>query len=234
MKDAVSNTWTRPFAKPERMPLAADVVIIGGGIVGVCTAWFLARQAVDVVLCEKGHIAGEQSGRNWGWVRKQGRDVREMPMIVESLEIWRTLADEIGEDVGFVQTGCLFAASSDEELNDFSSWLPTADEYGVDTRVVDADELGQLVPGSAVAWRGALYTASDGRAEPHKAAPAIARAAVREGATVLTACAVRGIETEGGRVASQSMARFELRRCCARRAPGRRCSAGRWTLRCRN
>ena len=202
VNNSVSATWTGPLAKPERMPQAAEVVIIGGGIVGVCTAWFLARQSVDVVLCEKGHIAGEQSGRNWGWVRKQGRDVREMPMIVESLNIWRNLADEIGEDVGFVQTGCLFAASSDAQLDEFSAWLPTAEEYGVDTRIVDAAELTQLVPGSTADWRGALYTASDGRAEPHKAAPAIARAAAREGATILTACAVRGIETEAGRVAA--------------------------------
>jgi len=80
-------------------------------LVGVSTAWFLARQGVNVTLCEKGHIAGEQSGRNWGWVRQQGRDTREMPMIVESLRIWRGLEQEIGEDAGFEEQGVLFAAS---------------------------------------------------------------------------------------------------------------------------
>ena len=103
----MAQTWSRPFEPPESIPVSADVVIIGGGIVGVSTAWFLTRQGVNVVLCEKGHIAGEQSGRNWGWVRQQSRDAREMPMMVESLKIWRTRADEIGEDVGFKQTGCL-------------------------------------------------------------------------------------------------------------------------------
>ena len=78
----VSSTWDRPFAPPEPCPHKADVVIIGGGIVGVSTAWFLAKQGVDVVLCEKGHIAGEQSSRNWGWVRCQGRDRREVPMMI--------------------------------------------------------------------------------------------------------------------------------------------------------
>ncbi|MCH8118051.1 MAG: FAD-binding oxidoreductase, partial [Proteobacteria bacterium] len=72
----VAQTWERPFEPPEDIPESADIVIIGGGIIGVSTAWFLARQDVDVVLCEKGHIAGEQSGRNWGWVRVQGRDTR--------------------------------------------------------------------------------------------------------------------------------------------------------------
>ena len=87
-KTTVSDTWTKPLMSVEKVPAEADVVIIGGGIVGVSTAWFLARQGVDVVLCEKGHIAGEQSGRNWGWVRVQGRDTREIPMMLESLRIW--------------------------------------------------------------------------------------------------------------------------------------------------
>ena len=97
--DLVTRTWSRPIERPDAIPDSADVVIIGGGIVGVSTAWFLARQGVRVALCEKGHIAGEQSGRNWGWVRQQGRDAREMPMIIESLNIWRGLAEAIGEDV---------------------------------------------------------------------------------------------------------------------------------------
>ena len=198
----VAQTWTGTLQPPEAVPASAEVVIVGGGIVGVSTAWFLARQGVDVVLCEKGHIAGEQSGRNWGWVRVQARDTREMPMIVESLNIWRGLADEIGEDVGYAQTGCLFAASSDAQLEKFSEWLKTADEYGIDTRIISAEELGQHVRGNAVKWRGAMYTASDGRAEPHKATAAIARAASRKGAIILTACAVRGIETEAGRVSA--------------------------------
>jgi len=200
--NVVSATWIRPLEKPESIPASAEVVIIGGGIVGVSTAWFLAKQGVNVVLCEKGHIAGEQSGRNWGWVRVQARDTREMPMIIESMNIWRGLADEIGEDVGYAETGCLFAASTDAQLEDFSAWLETADEYGLDTRIISAAELAQHVRGSTVEWRGGLYTASDGRAEPHKAAPAIARAAERKGARILTACAVRGIETESGRVSA--------------------------------
>ncbi len=177
-------------------------MIIGGGIVGVSTAWFLARQGVDVILCEKGHIAGEQSGRNWGWVRQQGRDAREMPMIMESLRIWRTLAEDIGEDVGFMQTGCLYAARTDDELDNYGAWLPTAKEHGLDTRVVSGDEVADLVPGATAKWKGGIYTASDGQAEPHKAAPAIARAASRSGASILTSCAVRGVETQAGRVSA--------------------------------
>jgi glycine/D-amino acid oxidase-like deaminating enzyme len=200
--DVVARTWSQPLEAPGALPASADVVIIGGGIVGVSTAWFLANQGIDVALCEKGHIAGEQSGRNWGWVRQQLRDTREMPMIVESLKIWRTLAEDIGEDVGFHEQGILIAARTEKEARDYQDWIKTSDEHGVETRFIEGGELAALVRGSTVSWKGALYTPSDGRAEPHKAAPAIARASRRKGVKILTACAVRGIETEGGRVSA--------------------------------
>lgn len=198
----VAGSWTGELTPPANIPQRADVVIVGGGIVGVSTAWFLARQGIDVVLCEKGYIAGEQSGRNWGWVRQQGRDPREMPMMIESMQIFRDLAAEIGEDVGFTQSGCLFVARNEEQITEYQNWVEIAKEYELDTRMIDRTELAQQVTGASPAWLGAMYTASDGRAEPHKTAPAIARAATRSGAKILTSCAVRGIESSGGRVSS--------------------------------
>lgn len=225
----VASTWSGPPTLSGTVPDSADVVVIGGGIVGVSTAWFLARRGIDVVVCEKGHVAGEQSGRNWGWVRQQGRDTREMPMIVESLRTWRSLADELGEDVGYEQTGCLFTAADDAQMEQLAGWLPTAREYGLDTRLIDGGELATLARGAGIAWKGALYTASDGRAEPQKAAPAIARAAARHGARVLTACAVRGIETEAGRVAGVVTEHGPIRTSVVL------CAAGAWTsLFCRS
>jgi glycine/D-amino acid oxidase-like deaminating enzyme len=221
--NVVSRTWERPLAAPESIPGQADIVIIGGGIVGVSTAWFLARQGVNVVLCEKGHIAGEQSGRNWGWVRQQLRDTREMPLIVESLRIWRTLAEDTGEDVGFHEQGVMVAASTDKEAEQFAGWIKTSDEHGVETRLLQGREIETVIRGAARTWKGVLYTPSDGRAEPHKAGPAIGRAAEREGATVLTSCAVRGVETEGGRVSAVVTEHGTIRTstvCCA---------AGAWT-----
>ena len=198
----VASTWSKPFEQPKRVPAKADVVIVGGGIVGVSTAWTLAKQGVDVVLCEKGHIAGEQSGRNWGWVRVQGRDTREVPMMLESMRIWESFEKELGEEVGFTRGGCLFTANSDKDMRCFEDWVNTAREYQIDTKLINARELKQLVSGSSVEWKGAMYTPSDGRAEPHKAAPAIARAAKRLGAKILTACAVRGVETKAGSVSA--------------------------------
>jgi glycine/D-amino acid oxidase-like deaminating enzyme len=229
VKNTVSQTWDRPLSPPVKCPVSADVVIIGGGIVGVSTAWFLARQGVSVALCEKGHIAGEQSGRNWGWVRQQGRDIRELPMMIESMNIWRSLEREIGEEVGFTQGGCLFAARKQKELDEFAEWLEIAAEHGLDTRIITGRELEQQVGTAASQWVGAMFTASDGRAEPHKAAPAIARAAAAKGASILTACAVRGLETEGGRVSAVVTEHGTIRTSAVL------CAAGAWSsLFCRS
>jgi len=225
----VSATWDRPVELCSEIPVSADVVIIGGGIVGVSTAWFLARQGVSVVLCEKGHIAGEQSGRNWGWVRVQGRDSREIPMMLESLRIWGRLKEDIGEDVGFTRGGCIFTARTQNQLEEFSAWLDVAADYEIESSLLSRSELKKLVHGSAIDWAGALYTASDGRAEPHIAAPAIARAAGRHGASILTGCAVRGIETSGGSISAVITEHGSIR------SPTVLCAAGAWTsLFCRS
>ena len=89
------------------LPQTADVAVIGGGIVGTCAAYFLARQGVSVALFEKGRIAGEQSSRNWGWVRQQGRSAIELPLMMRSLRLWQEMARDLGEDVGFRQGGSL-------------------------------------------------------------------------------------------------------------------------------
>ena len=221
--DLVARTWSRSFASPVSMPAAADVVIIGGGIIGISTALFLAKEGVNVVVCEKGFVAGEQSGRNWGWVRQQGRDDREMPMIVESLRIWRGLGEEIGEDVGYRERGILYLVDEDRQLERYAAWAKAAEDFDVGTRLIEGSELRRLVRGATVAWRGALYTESDGRAEPHKATPALARAAMREGATILESCAVRGIESTAGQVSAVVTEHGTIRTSTVL------CAAGAWT-----
>src|ERR1700751_5622638 len=91
-------------------PAQSEVVVIGGGIIGASTALFLAEQGIPVTLCEKGGIAGEQSSRNWGWVRKMGRAPREIPLIIESLRLWEDLNCRIGAETGFRRSGILFTA----------------------------------------------------------------------------------------------------------------------------
>ena len=191
-----------PVVTDEQLPARADVVIIGGGIIGTSAALFLAQKGISVVLCEKGHIAGEQSSRNWGWCRKMARDPREIPLVIESLRLWERMNETVEAETGFHTCGIMYLGETAEDLARLEAWLEHAREYQLDTRIIDGQEVARLLPGSAKPWAGALYTASDGKAEPQKAAPAIAAAARRHGATVVTQCAARGIETVAGRVAA--------------------------------
>jgi glycine/D-amino acid oxidase-like deaminating enzyme len=121
------------------LPKRVDVVVIGGGIIGVSTALYLADKGISVAVCEKGHIAGEQSSRNWGWCRATHRDLRELELSLESLKLWRELDRTLGIDTGFRQCGILYAADDPKALADHESWLARAvglvGREGIDSRI---------------------------------------------------------------------------------------------------
>ena len=171
-------TEATPVTFSDPLPEAVDVVVIGAGIIGTSTAYFLAERGMKVLLCEKGRVAGEQSCRNWGWVRQQGRDWAELPIMMESNRIWRGLAATTGEkDLEFTPSGCLYLAESESEMAKYDSWHGVAKQHQLDTRLLTADEVAALVPDISGRWLGGMLTASDGRAEPFVAVPALARAA---------------------------------------------------------
>ncbi|WP_413855819.1 NAD(P)/FAD-dependent oxidoreductase [Albidovulum sp.] len=192
------------------LPEAADVVVIGGGVIGVMTAWFLARRGVKVVLCEKGRIAGEQSSRNWGWVRQQGRDPAELPIMIEAMAIWKGLSAEAGADLGFRQTGVLYLANKPADLARYEGWMVHARAHGLDTRMVTASEVAAMLP-NAAGWLGGIWTASDARAEPWIAVPRIATALAARGVAIREDCAVRALDIAGGRIAGVLTERGRIR-----------------------
>ncbi|MSP83127.1 MAG: FAD-binding oxidoreductase [Alphaproteobacteria bacterium] len=203
----------------------ADVVVVGGGIVGAATAYYLAKAGAKVTLVEKGEIAGEQSSRNWGFVRQQGRDPFEVPLAIESVRMWEGLEAELGADLEWRQGGGLAVAGTEAGMAAYERWLDVARQYQMPTRLIGNREVRDLMRGAEGSWPGAMYTPTDGQAEPAKVAPAFAAAARARGATITTGCAVDAIQTAGGAVTGVATERGEIR---ARTVV---CAAGAWSSR---
>lgn len=196
---------------PDTVPGQADCVVIGAGIVGVCAAWWLARAGQRVVLLEKGRVGAEQSSRNWGWCRQQNRDARELPLSTRSLALWEQMAAEIGDDLGFSRCGLLYLSNDPVEIEGWAAWGRFARGEGVDTRMLTADEAAARGAATGKAWRGGVWSPTDGIADPARAAPMIAQAVERLGGTVVQGCAARGIDLAAGRVAGVVTERGTIR-----------------------
>ena len=184
----------------QRLPHASDVVVIGGGIMGLATAYYLAVQGQSVVVLERDRVASQQSGRNWGFVRTQYRDPAEMELAIGALRIWRGLERELGLPIGWRETGCLFAARDEAEYALFENWVTETAGFGGGAVMLGRQETGDRLPHLTRSAVGALYTATDGQAEPQQATRAFAHAARLSGAQIFEDCGVLAIEAEGGAV----------------------------------
>ena len=182
------------------IPGTTDVVIVGAGIAGISAAWFLRQAGLRVVVCEKGTVAGEQSSRNWGWIRQQGRDQAELPIMMESMRLWQEIADQLDSDIGYQREGSLYLCKNDEDMAKHDRFMSFAPAYGLGTTRLNRQQLEALVKDCPQQWQSALYTPDDGRAEPSLAVPAMARTLVDRGVSIIENCAVEKILTQNQRV----------------------------------
>ena len=199
-----------PVATSSELPSQTSVVVIGGGIVGLTTALTLAERGVRVTVLEKGRLAGEQSSRNLGWVRKMGRAVADVPMSLAADRLWAEMPQRVGADVGYRQAGIMYLARTQAEMAMHEGWLGSVAPLALDSRLLSPAEIDALVPGGRGQWAGGIFTPSDGRAEPQLAASAIATGAQRHGAVIVENCAVRTLSTSGGRVSGVVTERGEV------------------------
>jgi len=181
-------------------PRQVDVVVIGAGIIGTCTAYELAKKGVSVALIEKGIVAGEQSSRNWGWVRQQNRDLHELSLAIHSVQRWDEIGPEIGRDLGFRRTGILYCTRDRAHIDRWEKWGKSAREQGFHSEILTGEQIKARTPGSLSTWVGGIYSPTDGRAEPSMAAPAIAEGAKDKGVFLHQNCAARGLDIAAGRV----------------------------------
>ncbi|RRY07926.1 NAD(P)/FAD-dependent oxidoreductase [Brucella anthropi] len=165
--------------------LQADVVIIGGGIVGGSAALFMRQAGLSVILLDKGFCGAQASGVNYGGVRRQGRAPEQLPLAQRSHALWARLPELIGIDGEYIRSGHLKLARTEAHFAKLEAYAATAQPLGLDVELIGGNAVRERFPWLPGNVAGASLCAEDGHANPRLVSPAFARAALAAGATVL-------------------------------------------------
>jgi sarcosine oxidase subunit beta len=176
----------------------ADVIVIGGGIVGTSTAFFLRRRRRSVILIERGLTGQQASGVNFGGVRRQGRALTQLAMANRALDTWRRSKELLGEDVEFLASGHTRVCYHAHDAEYFHRYADEARAYGLDLDVLDGAAMFRRFPFLGREVMAASISPLDGHANPRLAAPAFGRAAARLGARIVENTEVVRVEKEAG------------------------------------
>lgn len=174
-----------------------DVAIVGGGLIGAWTAFFLARRGQRVTLLEKGVVGAQSSGVNFGNLRLQGRFPGQYPLSLRSQELWEDFDALIGEDCEFEQTGHLYLAYDEEEHAKLEGYAKVSESYGLAIERVGPADLKQRWPWLGDRAVAATFSARDATANPRLATPAVARAAARLGVDIRENTRVTAVDRAG-------------------------------------
>ena len=177
------------------LPAHAEIVIVGGGVIGLSNAYHLAKRGLtDVVVIERGYLAEGASGRNGGGIRQQWSTEINIRLMQESVELCRRFAVDLGVNVWFRQGGYLFLARSTAEVARLEKNIALQNRCGVPTRMLDPEEARTIVP--EINLRGivgAAYNPSDGILFPWPFLWGYARQAAVLGARIFTQTPVDGL-----------------------------------------
>jgi sarcosine oxidase subunit beta len=209
------------------VPPTADVVIIGGGVMGTSTAFHLAEAGVrNIVVVERGDLGCGSSGKPIGGVRAQFSDPLNIELGNRSLRAFQDFPDRPGADIGLDTVGYLFLLTTEQQAADFEAGVRIQNGLGVPSRMVDAREAHRLCPYvSTDGLVAAVHSPTDGHARPALVVQGYARAAARAGVTFATHTAVTGLDTSGDRVTAVHTDRGRID--CATVV----CAAGAWSAR---
>ncbi|MFH1135603.1 MAG: FAD-binding oxidoreductase [Pseudomonadota bacterium] len=180
----------------------AEIIVIGGGIVGSSIAYRLAEKGCSVLLLEKGRVGEEASGRCGGGVRQQDRDPVEIPLAREAIKIWADMKDELDCDVGYRRGGNINLALSEQRLEILRHRAERETRLGLEVEMLPPEDARRLTPllSTEVELFGSKHCPSDGTANPLLVVKAICRAARRRGVRIHEYNPVRGFKTQGNRV----------------------------------
>ncbi|MDX6361525.1 MAG: hypothetical protein QOC85_528 [Streptomyces sp.] len=184
------------------MNMTAQVVVIGGGVMGTSIAYHLARAGVrDVLLVERDELASGSTSRAAGGVRAQFSDALNVQLGARSLAAFARFGEEPGHDIGLHRVGYLFLLSTPEEVAAFEAGVELQNGLGVPSRMLDPAEAQRLSP--LITTDGLLaaaFSPDDGHCTPEAVVHGYAAGARRHGATVLRHCEVTGIELRGDEI----------------------------------
>lgn len=213
-------------AKSGNRPLRADadIVIIGGGVMGLSSAYHLALAGVErVVLLEKEALGEGSTSRAAGGVRAVFSDEINIALGQRSLGTFERFEAEFGQQIDLHQVGYLFLLDNDEHVEMFSRNAELQNALGVDSRMVSAEEAGRLSPlVDTTGLKGALWSPRDGHCTPESVVAGYARAARRAGVTILTGTPATGIAMDGDTILGVKTPRGRIS------TPAVLCAAGPW------
>jgi sarcosine oxidase subunit beta len=178
--------------------LTADVAIVGGGLHGCSTALHLARAGATAIVVEKNHVGRHASGVNAGGVRTLARHEAEIPLALESLEIWHRIEELVDDDCGFESHGQIRVAENDADVALLHERQGRLRDLGYShERWIDPPELFERVPALARHCLGGLIAERDGAALPYRTTAAFRRKAEALGQRVLEGTRVLDVAREG-------------------------------------
>jgi len=182
------------------MPESADVVIVGGGVMGCAIAYNLAKEGLKPVVVEKSDIGGEASGSNGGGVRQSARNLKEMPLAMESVRMYGELHEELGMDVEYVRKGNLRLCTNEDEFETLRKSVENQKAVGLDLEMLDRKQVLEINPYIGEMVVGASYCPTDGHVNPFLVTYGFFKRAQERGARFCTGERVREIRLQKGRV----------------------------------
>jgi sarcosine oxidase subunit beta len=202
--------------------LKADVIVVGGGLMGAASAFFLRKRGRSVILLERGLVGQQASGVNFGNVRRQGRYLPQLPLAHRSRAIWGRMKELLGDDAEFLVTGHVRGVYDEAQAGVVEKYANDARGWGLELELVGGSALRRRFPFFSPEVICGSYSPDDGHANPRLAAPAFSRAAARAGARVIENCEVLAIDKAG----EEFRAHAADGRCL--RAPAALICAGAW------
>lgn len=207
------------------LPAGADVVIIGGDVMGVSAAYHLARSGVErVVLLERNELGEGSTSKSAGGVRALFSDEINIALGLRSLETFERFGEEFGQEIDLQQVGYLFLLENDADVATFTKNVELQHSLGVDSRMISVEEAVALSPMiDTTGLKAALWSPRAGHCTPDSVVHGYARSARAAGATFLTHTAATGLEMDGTTIVGVRTTRGEIS------CPTVTCTAGAWS-----